>query len=319
MRILITGGAGFIGSHLCDKYVDSPATVICYDNFLSGDLRNIRHLLDCNNFKLIKGDVRDTDALEKVVRDVDVIFHLAAQIHVDRSYVEPELTWGINVTGTQNVLELARLYDVKKVIFASSSEIYGTAQKVPMDESHPLDAPHPYGASKIAADRLCHSYVQTYGMEVCVVRCFNVFGPRQRAVGYGGVISIFTSRALSNHPLVIFGNGDQVRDYTYISDVVKAYDAVLRYDGTLRVPVNFGTGQKVSIRELAEKIIELSGYLACRIAYAEKRQSEVDALVCDYGRAFKIFGWQPEVSLEDGLSLFIEWYEKYGFQDPLTF
>ena len=196
MRMLITGGAGFIGSHLCDKYTKEGHTVICLDNFMNGNLMNIRHLLDYRNFKLIKGDIRDYNLLEKTMRDVDTVFNLAAQIHVDRSYIEPTLTYQVNVTGTQNILEIARLHDTKKVIYASSSEIYGSAQYAPIDEKHPLDAPHPYGASKIAADRMCHAYIQTYGMDISIVRLFNTFGPRQRDVGYGGVISIFTRRIL---------------------------------------------------------------------------------------------------------------------------
>jgi hypothetical protein len=157
MKMLITGGAGFIGSHLCDKYTKEGHSVFCLDNFMSGNLMNIRHLLDCRNFKLIKGDIRDFNLLEKIMCGVDVVFHLAAQVHVDRSYIEPQLTYDVNVIGTQNILEVARLYDAKKVIYTSTSEVYGSAQYVPIDEQHPLNAPHPYGASKIAADRICIS------------------------------------------------------------------------------------------------------------------------------------------------------------------
>jgi len=139
MKILITGGAGFIGSHLCDRYVMEGHNVICLDNFLSGDLRNVRHLLDNRNFKLIKGDVRDSELLGKLMQDVDVVFHLAAQIHVERSYVEPKLTYDINVAGTQNVLELARIYDTAKIIHASTSEVYGSALRTPITEDHPLN------------------------------------------------------------------------------------------------------------------------------------------------------------------------------------
>src|SRR3989304_3685505 len=144
-------------------------TVICLDNFLNGNLTNIRHLLNYKHFKLINGDIRDFDTLEKIMPGVDAVCHRAAQIHGDRSIIEPKLTYDINVLGTQNVLEAARLYDIKKVIHVSSSEVYGSAQYVPIDEKHPLNAPHPYGASKIAADRMCHAYVQTYGMDISIV------------------------------------------------------------------------------------------------------------------------------------------------------
>ena len=227
MKILITGGAGFIGSHLCDYYVKKGDIVFCLDNFLHGNLTNIRHLLAYKNFKLINGDVRDFDLVEKLMSGVDVVFHLAAQIHVDRSIIEPRLTYDINVVGTLNILEAARMVDVDKVIFASSSEVYGTAQQVPMNESHPLNAPHPYGASKIAGDRLCYSYNKTYGMNVPIVRSFNVYGEKQKDSGYGGVISIFTKKVSNNQPPIIYGDGKQTRDYMYIPDLVGGYDMVL--------------------------------------------------------------------------------------------
>lgn len=128
MKILITGGAGFIGSHLCDKYTKEGHTVFCSDNLISGNLMNVRYLLDYRNFKLVKGDIRDFDLSEKIIRDVDVVFHLAAQIHVDKSYIEPKLTYEVNVMGTQNILEVARIYDAKRVIRASTSEVYGSGE-----------------------------------------------------------------------------------------------------------------------------------------------------------------------------------------------
>ena len=316
MKILITGGAGFIGSHLCDKYTREGHTILCVDNFLSGNLMNVRHLLDYRNFKLIKADIRDYDLLENIMRDVDVVFHLAAQVHVDRSYIEPKLTYDINVMGTQNVLEIARIHDAKKVIHASTSEVYGSAQYVPIDEKHPLDAPHPYGASKIAADRMCHAYKQTYGMNIAILRFFNVFGPRQKDLGYGGVISIFTRRVLSNIPPVIFGDGSQRRDYTYINDVVNAYDLVLNNDGGMTEPVNFGTGQEVSIKDLAFKIIEICGKKGTiEPVFVEPRIGEVKRLIANASMAKTILGWIPEFSLERGLEEYIRWYRQYGFEE----
>ena len=316
MKILITGGAGFIGSHLCDKYTREGHTILCLDNFLSGNLMNVRHLLDYRNFKLIKADIRDYNHLENIMRDVDVVFHLAAQVHVDRSYIEPKLTYEINVMGTQNVLEIARIHDAKKVIHASTSEVYGSAQYVPIDEKHPLDAPHPYGASKIAADRMCHAYQQTYGMNIAILRFFNIFGPRQKDLGYGGVISIFTRRVLSNIPPVIFGDGSQRRDYTYIKDVVNAYDLVLKNNGSLPEPVNFGTGQEVSIKDLAFKIIDLCGKKDSIVpVFVEPRIGEVKRLIANASLAKSLLGWIPEYSLEQGLEDYISWYRQYGFEE----
>lgn len=315
MKILITGGAGFIGSHLCEKYTKEGNNVLCLDNFLSGDLVNIRHLLDCRNFKLVKGDIRDRDLLEKVCVDVDVIFHLAAQIHVDRSYIEPQLTYDINVMGTQNVLEAARFHDIDKVIYASTSEVYGSAIYAPIDEAHPLNAPHPYGASKIAADRMCHAYMQTYGMNINLMRMFNVFGPRQRDIGYGGVISIFTRRVLGNTPPIIFGNGNQTRDYTYIEDAVRAYDLALRCKKRIIEPVNFGTGKEISVNDIANKLIKLCGKeKEIKAVHVDPRIGEVKRLIANANKANKIFGWKAKVDFDKGLEKFVSWYRNYGME-----
>lgn len=317
MRMLITGGAGFIGSYLCEKYTKEGHTVLCLDNFLSGNLLNVRHLLGCRNFKLIKGDIRDFDLLERISRDLDVIFHLAAQIHVDRSYVEPRLTYEINVMGTQNILEIARIYDVKKVIHTSSSEVYGSAQYVPIDEKHPLDAPHPYGASKIAADRMCNAYIITYDMDISIPRFFNIFGPRQRDIGYGGVISIFTRRILNNMPPVIYGDGKQTRDYTYIEDAARAFDLVLNHESRLE-PINIGSGKEASILDLANMIIELCGKKGeMQPVHVEPRIGEVKQLIADTRKAKKVLGWEAEYDFKKGLKAFIQWYKRFGQEERI--
>ena len=318
MKMLITGGAGFIGSHLCDKYTKEGHTVLCLDNFMSGNLVNVRHLLDNLNFKLIKGDIRDVNLLEKIMRDVDVVLHLAAQIHVERSYIEPKLTYEVNVMGTQNILEVARIYDTKRVIYASSSEVYGSAQYFPIDEKHPLSAPHPYGASKIAADRMCHAYIQTYGMNISIVRLFNIFGPRQRDIGYGGVISIFTRRILSNMSPIVYGDGLQTRDYTYIEDAVRAYDLVLNYNELLTEPINFGSGREESILDLANVLIELCGKKgSIKPVHVEPRLGEVKRLIANAAKANGLLGWEPKYKLEEGLKKFVQWYKDYGFEERI--
>lgn len=316
MKMLITGGAGFIGSHLCDRYTKEGHTVLCLDNFMNGNLMNIRHLLSHRNFKLINGDIRDSNLLEKIMRDIDVIFHLAAQIHVDRSIVEPQLTYEVNVLGTQNILEVARIYDVGKVICASTSEVYGSAQYVPMDENHPLNAPHPYGASKIAGDRMCYAYIETYGMNISIVRLFNTFGPRQKDSGYGGAISIFVKRVLNGMPPIIYGDGHQTRDYTYIKDAVSAFDSVLNYNKLVSKPVNFGTGKETRIVDLANMIIRLCAKeKEVEPVHVEPRPGEVQRLVAQNSRAKEIFGWEPKYEVEDGLREFIDWYKNYKSEE----
>lgn len=316
MKILITGGAGFVGSHLCDKYTKNGDTVLCLDNFMNGSLTNIRQLLNYRNFKLVNGDIRNFDLLEKITRDVDFVFHLAAQIHVDRSIVEPKMTYEVNVLGTQNILEVARMYDVKKVIYASTSEVYGSTLYAPMDEKHPLNAPHPYGASKIAADRMCNAYIETYGMDVCIMRSFNLYGPKQKDSGYGGVISLFTKRVLNNMPPIIYGNGEQTRDYTYVDDIVRAYDMILNYKKEIREPINFGMGKEIKIIDLANKIIELCGRRGnVKPVHVEPRPGEVQRLIADISKAKEIFGWKPNYTIEDGLKKFIDWYKNYKFEE----
>lgn len=313
MKILITGGAGFVGSHLCEKYINEGNTVLCLDNFINGNIRNIRHLIANRNFKLINGDIRDFDLLEKITRDVDVVFHLAAQIHVDKSVIEPKLTYDVNVLGTQNVLEVSRMFDVEKVIHASTSEVYGSSEYYPMDEKHPLNAPHPYGASKIAADRLCYSYIQTYGMNVSIMRCFNIFGPRQRDIGYGGVISIFTRRVLNNMPPVIYGDGLQTRDYTFIDDTVRAYDLILKHNKPINEPINFGTGEELSILEIANIIIDLCGKNdSLKPVHVEPRPGEVKRLIADPTKAKELLGWEAKYDMYEGIQKFVQWYKDHG-------
>lgn len=316
MNILITGGAGFIGSHLCEKYVSEGETVLCLDNFENGDLRNIYGLITHKNFKLVRGDVRDPNSLEKIMPRVDTIIHLAAQIHVERSIIEPKLTYDVNVLGTLNVLEVARRYDVEKIIHTSTSEVYGSARNLPMNEDHPLCAPHPYGASKIASDRLCYAYVQTYGMNISIARPFNTFGPKQKDHGYGGAISIFTKRVLSGQPPVIYGDGNQTRDYMYIDDLVRAYDLVLKNNKALKEVINFGTGKQIKIIDLANRIIELcDSKRKIKPVHVAPRPGEIKQMMADYSKAKSLLGWEPKYTLELGLKEFVEWYKKFKFAE----
>lgn len=316
MKILITGGAGFIGSHLCDRFIREGHTVICLDNFLNGNLTNIRHLINYKAFKLINGDIRDFDLLEKIMPGVDAVYHLAAQIHVDRSIIEPKLTYDINVLGTQNILEAARMYDVEKIIHMSTSEVYGSAQSVPMDESHPLNAPHPYGASKIAADRMCHAYNETYKMNITIVRPFNAFGPRQKDTGYGGVMSIFVKRLMNGQPPIVYGDGRQTRDYTYVDDLVEALSLVLKHRKPMTVPLNLGSGREIKIIDLAKMIIDLCGqHNRIKPVFVEPRPGEVRRLLADNSRAQKLLGWVPKWSFEDGVARLIDWYKNYKSEE----
>ena len=319
MKILITGGAGLLGSHLCEKYVAEGHKVVCMDNLSGGSIWHIRHLLDYKNFKVLdpdepeQADIRKYEAVEKAAQEADAIIHTAAQIHVDRSYIDPVETYEVNVMGTQNVLEAARKLDIPKVLYSSTSEVYGSAiDNKPMDENHPLNAPHPYGASKIAADRMCHAYIQTYHMDIRIIRHFNFYGPRQRDFGYAGVIAKFVRRALQDQPPVIYGSGDQTRDYTYVEDAAKAYDLMLKHEEPIPEPINFGTGVDISILDLAKLIIELAGK-DLEPEHTAPRTGEVKRLVCNPAKAKLLLGWKPKYTLREGLLEYISWYRRFGF------
>ncbi|MPZ07599.1 MAG: NAD-dependent epimerase/dehydratase family protein [Nitrososphaeraceae archaeon] len=312
MKILITGGAGFLGSYLCEKYVNDGHVVYALDNLMNGNLNNIRILLHKKNFKFLHDDIRRDELYQKLPTDLDAILHLAAQIHVDRSVVNPAETFKINVEGTLKVLEFARMNDVKKVLYASTSEVYGTAKYTPMNENHPLLASHPYGVSKIAADRLCYTYNETYDLGVDIIRCFNLFGPRQKDTGYGGVIAIFINRVLQNKPPIIYGDGTQTRDYMYVRDAVIAYDKVLMSDNNPgRNGINFGSGTEISINEIAELVIKYAAQKDMKIIYVEPRPIEVQRLFADISMARKLLGFKPQFDFRKGLSTLVDWYTNY--------
>jgi len=319
--ILITGGAGFIGSHLTEEYVKKGHTVKVLDDFSSGTVNNIRGLFNYKNFKLIRGDVRNKEVVGKAIEGVDIVLHLAAQIHVDKSIIAPRYTFEANTFGTLNVLDSALENDVELVIYASSSEVYGSAQYVPMDEKHPLNPASPYAASKAAADRLCFAYYNTYKLPVVIVRCFNTYGPRQSDTGYAAAIPKFIRRVMQGLPPVIYGDGKQTRDYMYIKDAVKAYDLVLNsYENLLGKAINFGTSQEVSINELANKIISLFGRKGkIKPIHVAPRPGEVKRLYADISFAKKELGFEPDYDITKGLKEFIKWYKEGRYEEWLAY
>ena len=279
---------------------------------MNGNLNNIRILLHKKNFKFLNDDIRRDEVYQRLPSDLDAIIHLAAQIHVDRSIVNPAETFKMNVEGTMKVLEFARMNDVKKVLHASTSEVYGTAKYTPMDENHPLLASHPYGVSKIAADRLCYTYNETYDLGVDIIRCFNLYGPRQKDTGYGGVIAIFINRVLQNKPPIIYGDGKQTRDYMHVSDAVSAYDKVLKADKNPgRNGINFGSGMEITVNEIAKLVLETAARTDMNAIRVEPRPVEVMRLFADISKAQKLLGFQPQVDFREGLSSLVEWYSNF--------
>ncbi|MFH1710164.1 MAG: GDP-mannose 4,6-dehydratase [bacterium] len=290
---LVTGGAGFIGSHLCRKLESLGHKVVSLDNMMH----------PCENpFDSKFADVRYSQDIVQFFKGCDACFHLAAQISVDRSIHSPQETIDINVNGTLTILELCRKHNVK-LVFASTSEVYGTAQNKKMDESHPLDAQSPYGASKLAADRLCKSYIDTYGLDISILRNFNTFGPYQGDDSYGGVIAIFTKAALAGKDLNIFGSGEQERDYMWVDDAVNAYLKVVSRKGVF----NAGSGTTIKVNRIAHLIKELSKSKS-RIVHIKSRPGEVQRLCCNAGKIKKL-GWKPKASIEEGIKKYVGFYK----------
>jgi UDP-glucose 4-epimerase len=313
-RILITGGAGFVGSHLAEKYVKDGHMVKVLDDFSTGNQNNIRGLFNYKNFKLVKGDIRNKDLVRRVTMNVDVIFHLAAEIHVDKSMFDSEQTCSVNLIGTLNVLDASLENDVELLVYASSSEVYGSAQYTPMDEKHEMNPASPYAASKAGADRLCYAYHNSFRLPVVVVRCFNTYGPRQVDLGYSAVIPKFIRRAIRGVPPVIYGDGKQTRDYMYVKDAVKGYDSVFKsHERLLGQAINFGTGKETSILEIANMIIKQTGQEGkLKPVHAAPRPGEVNRLCADIAKAKKELGFQPEYDMERGLQELVQWYVEGG-------
>lgn len=294
MRCLVTGAAGFIGWHLTQKLRADGHEVVGIDNFFH----------PCSAPSDAKyADVRYPDEIRKYVEWADIVFHLAAMIHVDRSMEIPTETVDINVKGTLHILEECRRSN-KRMVFASSSEVYGSSQTEAMDENHPLDAQSPYAASKVAGDRLCKAYADTYGTEVVILRNFNTFGEWQNDTSYGAVISKFTKAALTGEPLYIYGDGQQERDYMHVRDAVAAY--LICSDLPAGTVMNAGSGKTININALAEMIVSIADSDS-PIIHVEPRAGEVRRLCAGIEKA-KSLGFKPETDLEKDLTSYVKWY-----------
>ncbi len=298
LRIFITGSSGFIGSHLWDYFEKQGHEIKGVDNFM----HSCKHP---QNKRSHYGDVRYYHDIEPFVKWCDVVFHLAAQIHVDKSITNPQETLDINVGGTLSILEAVRKYD-KKMVFASSSEVYGSQQTADcMFEGHPLDSQSPYAASKAAGDRLCYSYWKTYGTKVAILRNFNTFGEYQNDTSYGGVIAIFARQTVKGDPLTVFGDGFQERDYMHVRDAVKGYELCLNKE-LWGKPINIGTGKTIKIINLAHKFETLGN---SKVKYLPERPGEVQRLCADISFA-KSLGFKPTTDFDKDLINYMRWYER---------
>ena len=309
MKILVTGGAGFIGSHLCEHLLDK-GEVVCLDNFdpYYNPLvkrTNIEMLMGNPNFKLMEGSILNKQLLSKVLEDVDYVFHNAAQAGVRISVENPTKTHETNATGTLNILEAAVDFGVKKVINASSSSVYGKVSYLPFDEDHPTVPISPYGASKLVAEHYCRVFSELHDLETVSLRYFTVFGPRMRP---DLAINIFTRKALNNEPIEIFGDGEKTRDFTFIDNIV---DANLRAMERGSGVYNIGGGERFSINGLAERIVRIVGSES-EIIYSESMKGDAEHTWSDVSKARRELGYEHEVGLDEGLERYIEWYKEHN-------
>ncbi|WP_287586732.1 GDP-mannose 4,6-dehydratase [Candidatus Borrarchaeum sp.] len=308
-RILITGGAGFIGSHLAEALVEHNNIVKIYDNFnpfYFNKEANIKRLKEAKNCTLIKGDILDLNSLKQAIgNDTELIFHIAAQPGVRFSVETPFKTNEINVTGTLNMLVAVQNSNVEKLINASSSSVYGTPQYLPIDEKHPTNPVSPYGASKLAAEKYCKAFYRIYGINVCSLRFFTVYGPRQRP---DMAIHIFTQQILKNESPTIFGDGNQTRDFTFVDDTVSGIIASAEAKDTAGEDFNLGKGERCSVNNLISLLIKITGN-AVEPNWTKIMKGDVSHTWADITKAKKMLGYDPQTSIETGLEEFVEWYK----------
>lgn len=307
-KVLVTGAEGFIGSHLVEKLVSLGADVKCFIRYnFKNDWGFIEEFDRKTREKIIiiPSDITDADAVRNAAKDVDIIFHLAALIGIPYSYVNPRDVINTNIIGTLNVLTAAKENNIK-VIHTSTSEVYGTAQYVPIDEKHPLQGQSPYSATKIAADKLAESFFLSFNTQVSIIRPFNTYGPRQSA---RAVIPTIISQALQSNE-VRLGSLTPTRDLTFVKDTVEGFIKVAESDKAIGQVINIGSGKEVSIKELAEKIFIILNKNVKIVGDKQRvrpAKSEVNRLLADITRAKELLGWQPQTSLEDGLKQTIEY------------
>ena len=311
-RVVVTGAAGFIGSHLVERLLSLGASVTAFARYNSrGSAGGLKFLQEASHpRRIVFGEIREAATVRALLANVDVVFHLAALVGIPYSYVHPDEVVEVNTIGTLNVLSAAREHRVGRVVVTSTSEVYGTARYVPMDEGHPKQPQSPYAASKIAADALALSYYHAFDLPVTVVRPFNTYGPRQSD---RAVIPTIIGQAITAGE-VRLGNITPTRDFSFVTDTVEGIVRVAEADRAVGCEINLGSGREISINDLAKKIAALMGG-DIKIKQAEGRsrptKSEVDRLLADNSLARELVGWTPRVALEDGLRTTIEWVREH--------
>lgn len=310
MRILVTGAGGFIGSHLAEELVRRGRTVRAFIHYNS---RNNWGWLEESEFKqdieIYTGDIRDYDSVKASLKGIEAVFHLAALIGIPYSYISPVAYIKTNIEGTYNICQAAREEGVARVVHTSTSEVYGTARYVPIDENHPLQAQSPYAATKIGADQLALSFYRSFALPITVIRPFNTYGPRQSA---RAVIPTIITQSLSGQEEIKLGNLAPTRDFNFINDTVNGFITAGLSPHTVGEVVNIGSGREISIGDLVNLAGELTGVKVRVQADAERYRpeaGEVERLCCDYNKANRLTEWRPAYSLSEGLAITIEWFK----------
>jgi len=317
-KVVVTGGAGFVGSHLTEALLKRGCEVTILDNLSNGFIENISHLLDCNNkVNFIQGDVRDSEVCTKAVEGAEVVFHEAAQINPVVAVEKPSYDFEINARGTLNMLEAARKKNVNRFIFASTN-VYANPKYLPIDENHPVDLLSPYAASKFSGEAYCIVYNNTYGLKTVRLRYTNIYGPRQRSTkNESGVITIFIERVLKGMAPIIFGDGEQTRDFIYISDIVEANVLAAQSEKSPGEVFNIGFGKETSINTLANTILKIANREDLVPKKGPDRAADFRRCVADITKARKVLGFSPKISLGIGLKKTVEWWKESSKEHTL--
>lgn len=312
-KVLVTGAGGFIASHLVERLVSEGADVRAFVRYNSRNDYGMLKLISADVFskiEIMQGDLRDNEAVRNAVKGVDTVFHLGALIAIPYSYVNPREVIDVNIMGTLNVLMAARDFGTRRVVHTSTSEVYGTAQYVPIDEKHPLQGQSPYSASKIGADRIAESFYRSFEVPVVTLRPFNTYGPRQSA---RAVIPTIITQALTRDEVKL-GSLDPSRDFTFVHDTASGFLKVAEANNVLGEEVNLGNDNTIRIGNLANKIFEIIGKTP-KVSLDPQRirpnKSEVMKLWASNHKAKELIGWEPRISLDEGLRLTIEWISKH--------
>lgn len=309
-KILVTGGAGFIGSHLCDGLLEQGAAkVVCVDNFFLGKIENLKKACTYENFVLYRDDARNFGVLLSIMEkeEIEVVFHLAT-IALNYSFFNPFDAYMVNVQTSNTLLELLKVGAYQTLIHTSSSEAYGTAQYSPMDENHPTDPTTPYAAGKAAADLMVHSFYKVLGLDISIVRPFNNYGPRQNAQGSLAAVIPVTARRIKEGGMpVVEGDGEQTRDFIYVEDTVRGLIAAYENEASRGKIINLGSGRGISINTVLQGICDYMKYTG-EWERRPARTSDVRNLCADSKRAKTLLGFEPQVEFAEGIKKTLDWY-----------